>query len=495
MTTWRRVLARGIPAVAGLVLAGAAGAFAGTAAPGAEGPARAEAPHGAALRAPAAPMPPAASAERALLDRYCVACHNTRLQTAGLALDAADVDHVAADPALWEKVVRKLRAGGDAAGAAAASGRGGLRRLHRAAGDGARRGGRRRPGPGADGGLPPAEPRRVPQRRPRPAGPRGRRGGAAPGRRRELRLRQHRGRARHVADAAGALSVGGEEGEPPRGREPRPAADRRDVPSRSRLFPGRSDRRAAVRHPRRHRDPLHLPGRRGVRHPLATRPGHAGHAGRLRDPARARGEPGRRPAADVPRWRAAARRRPGGATSTARGATGSGTPTRTGCCGCRCSPDRARCAPRSARRRPRTPRRCASRTLRPYTNTTGGDTRYQPYLASVVITGPYEASDAPPIEETPSRARIFTCRPADGDAAGGAGLRPRDPLDAGPPRLPAPGDGPRGRRAARLLRPGGPRAASRRASSWRCGGCWSAPSSSSASSATRSGWRRGRPTG
>ena len=55
--------------------------------------------------------------------------------------------------------------------------------------------------------------------------------------------------------------------------------------------------------------------------------------------------------------------------------------------------------------------------LRPYTNTTGGDTRHQPYLASVVITGPYEASDAPPTEETPSRARIFTCRPAEGDAA------------------------------------------------------------------------------
>ena len=56
--------------------------------------------------------------------------------------------------------------------------------------------------------------------------------------------------------------------------------------------------------------------------------------------------------------------------------------------------------------------------LRPYTNTTGGDTRYQPYLESVVVTGPYEASGAPPAVETPSRARIFTCRPETGDAAG-----------------------------------------------------------------------------
>ena len=57
--------------------------------------------------------------------------------------------------------------------------------------------------------------------------------------------------------------------------------------------------------------------------------------------------------------------------------------------------------------------------LRPYTNTTGGDTRYQPYLSSVVVTGPYEASGAPPVEETPSRVRIFTCRPDPGDVAGG----------------------------------------------------------------------------
>ena len=53
--------------------------------------------------------------------------------------------------------------------------------------------------------------------------------------------------------------------------------------------------------------------------------------------------------------------------------------------------------------------------LRPYTNTTGGDTRYQPYLESVVITGPFEGSGAPPTVDTPSRARVFTCRPA-GDA-------------------------------------------------------------------------------
>ena len=48
---------------------------------------------------------------RALLDRYCVSCHNSRLLTGDLALDAVDVSNVAEDPEIWETVVRKLRAG------------------------------------------------------------------------------------------------------------------------------------------------------------------------------------------------------------------------------------------------------------------------------------------------------------------------------------------------------------------------------------------------
>jgi Protein of unknown function (DUF1592)/Protein of unknown function (DUF1588)/Protein of unknown function (DUF1585)/Protein of unknown function (DUF1587)/Protein of unknown function (DUF1595)/Planctomycete cytochrome C len=46
-----------------------------------------------------------------LLTKYCVTCHNQRLRTAGLALDQADLTTIAHDPALWEKVVRKLRTG------------------------------------------------------------------------------------------------------------------------------------------------------------------------------------------------------------------------------------------------------------------------------------------------------------------------------------------------------------------------------------------------
>src|SRR5437773_1692126 len=51
------------------------------------------------------------SPPRAILDTYCVTCHNQRLKTAGLVLEkgAADVDNVGETPALWEKVVLKLR--------------------------------------------------------------------------------------------------------------------------------------------------------------------------------------------------------------------------------------------------------------------------------------------------------------------------------------------------------------------------------------------------
>ena len=61
---------------------------------------------------PSAAQPGASGGwQRELLDRYCVTCHNGRMRTAGLALDEHDVAAVAAAPAVWETVVRKLRAG------------------------------------------------------------------------------------------------------------------------------------------------------------------------------------------------------------------------------------------------------------------------------------------------------------------------------------------------------------------------------------------------
>ena len=53
--------------------------------------------------------------------------------------------------------------------------------------------------------------------------------------------------------------------------------------------------------------------------------------------------------------------------------------------------------------------------LRPFTGEgSGGDSRFQPYVESLTIAGPYESSGARPVEGTPSRERIFTCRPASG---------------------------------------------------------------------------------
>ena len=51
------------------------------------------------------------SAQRGLLERYCVTCHNQKLKTGGLTLDALDLGHVGEHAEIWEKVVRKLRAG------------------------------------------------------------------------------------------------------------------------------------------------------------------------------------------------------------------------------------------------------------------------------------------------------------------------------------------------------------------------------------------------
>src|SRR5260370_26065701 len=46
---------------------------------------------------------------RAVLNRYCVTCHNEKLKTAGLLLDKMDVAKIPESAEVWEKVIRKLR--------------------------------------------------------------------------------------------------------------------------------------------------------------------------------------------------------------------------------------------------------------------------------------------------------------------------------------------------------------------------------------------------
>ena len=52
-----------------------------------------------------------AVAARALLDQYCVTCHNVRLKTANLLLDQLDLAHLGDHVDVAETVVRKVRAG------------------------------------------------------------------------------------------------------------------------------------------------------------------------------------------------------------------------------------------------------------------------------------------------------------------------------------------------------------------------------------------------
>ena len=46
-----------------------------------------------------------------VLNRYCVTCHNERLKTAGLVLEGIDIENISEGAPVWEKVLRKLRAG------------------------------------------------------------------------------------------------------------------------------------------------------------------------------------------------------------------------------------------------------------------------------------------------------------------------------------------------------------------------------------------------
>jgi mono/diheme cytochrome c family protein len=54
---------------------------------------------------------PDIAAQRALVDQYCVTCHNARLKTADLLLDELDLAHLGEHAEIGEKVVRKVRAG------------------------------------------------------------------------------------------------------------------------------------------------------------------------------------------------------------------------------------------------------------------------------------------------------------------------------------------------------------------------------------------------
>ncbi len=57
--------------------------------------------------APAAPGSP----QKAVVTQYCAVCHNPKTQSGGLVLSTLNPDNVSEHPEIWEKVVRKLRSG------------------------------------------------------------------------------------------------------------------------------------------------------------------------------------------------------------------------------------------------------------------------------------------------------------------------------------------------------------------------------------------------
>lgn len=60
---------------------------------------------------PVKPAATSANPNKALVDRYCVGCHNQRLKTAKLEFDLLDITHPEKDPVVWERAIRKLRGG------------------------------------------------------------------------------------------------------------------------------------------------------------------------------------------------------------------------------------------------------------------------------------------------------------------------------------------------------------------------------------------------
>jgi len=52
-----------------------------------------------------------AGTEKAVIDRYCATCHNQRTRAGNLALDTLDVSAAGREAQTWEKIVRKVRTG------------------------------------------------------------------------------------------------------------------------------------------------------------------------------------------------------------------------------------------------------------------------------------------------------------------------------------------------------------------------------------------------
>jgi len=102
----------GLAVVAGVLVAGSIGSLSGQSAPVSPAQPRSAAQTSSTSQTLlASHTTPATQNQRALLDKYCVTCHSDRLKTANLSLQGLDLTKVADHAEVWEKVIRKLRAG------------------------------------------------------------------------------------------------------------------------------------------------------------------------------------------------------------------------------------------------------------------------------------------------------------------------------------------------------------------------------------------------
>ena len=215
------------------------------------------------VQAPATQTDIAVAQAQRVVDRTCRRCHNDGTLAGDLSLAGFDVAHPERQPAVTEKIIRKLAAGMMPPAGAARPGRGGAGGARRHAGGADRRGGLGQPEPGpAD--VPAAEPERVWALGARPARPGGRCRGVPATRYPQPRFRQHRRRADPVADVDGGVSAGGQPHQHRSGRRPGRRRERDHRQGAADSVADATRRGGASRHPRRCLGPAQLPGRRRV---------------------------------------------------------------------------------------------------------------------------------------------------------------------------------------------------------------------------------------
>ncbi len=101
----------GLAVAAGVLVAGSISSLSGQSAPSPAQPRSPAQTPSTSQTLVASHTTPATQNQRALLDKYCVTCHSDRLKTANLSLQGLDLTKVADHAEVWEKVIRKLRAG------------------------------------------------------------------------------------------------------------------------------------------------------------------------------------------------------------------------------------------------------------------------------------------------------------------------------------------------------------------------------------------------